>query len=98
MSVPLELRTLYRDGRLLPFVGAGVSASVEWGDDPDKRRGPSWGELVDHAATELGFKNPDLLRARGTDLQILEYFKSQFSGHTRLTNWLLLSTAVQISG
>jgi hypothetical protein len=91
MSVPLELRTLYRDGRLLPFVGAGVSASVEWGDDANKRHGPSWGEVVDHAAIELGFKNPDLLRARGTDLQILEYFKSQFSGHTRLTNWLLLS-------
>ncbi len=91
MSVPLELRTLYRDGRLLPFVGAGVSASVEWGGDGEKERGPSWSELVDRAALELGFQKADLIRARGTDLQILEYFKLKFSGHTRLTNWLLLN-------
>ena len=91
MSVPLELRTLYRDGRLLPFIGAGVSASVEWDDAGTTTRGPSWTELVDHAASELGFQNADLIRARGTDLQILEYFKLKFSGHTRLTNWLLLN-------
>ena len=90
MSAPLELRTLYRDGRLLPFVGAGVSASVEWGGE-QKERGPSWAELVDRAALELGFQKADLIRARGTDLQILEYFKLKFSGHTRLTNWLLLN-------
>lgn len=91
MSAPLELRTLYRDGRLLPFVGAGVSASVEWNETGRTKRGPSWAELVDRAASELGFQNADLIRARGTDLQILEYFKLKFSGHTRLTNWLLLN-------
>lgn len=91
MTAPLELRTLYRDGRLLPFVGAGVSASVEWEEDGKMKRGPSWAELVDHAAFELGFQNAELIRARGTDLQILEYFKLKFSGHTRLTNWLLLN-------
>jgi hypothetical protein len=91
MSSPLELRTLYRDGRLLPFIGAGVSASVEWEEAGEKKRGPSWSEMVDRAATELGFQSADLIRARGTDLQILEYFKLKFSGHTRLTNWLLLN-------
>jgi hypothetical protein len=91
MSSPLELRTLYRDGRLLPFVGAGVSASVEWDEAGTKKSGPSWTELVNRAASDLGFENPDLLRARGTDLQILEYFKLKFSGHTRLTNWLLMN-------
>ncbi len=91
MSAPLELRTLYRDGRLLPFVGAGVSASVEWDEAGRTKRGPSWTELVDHASSELGFQNADLIRARGTDLQILEYFKLKSSGHTRLTNWLLLN-------
>jgi hypothetical protein len=91
MSAPLELRTLYRDGRLLPFVGAGVSASVEWDEAGTIRRGPSWTELVNRAAIELGFQNADLIRARGTDLQILEYFKLKFNGHTRLTNWLLLN-------
>src|SRR5690349_2902900 len=89
MSIPLELRSLYRDGRLLPFVGAGVSASVEWLDGIQPCRGPSWEQLVHRAARELGFEDPQLIRARGTDLQILEYFKVKFSGHTRLTNWLL---------
>lgn len=91
MSSLLELRSLYRDGRLLPFIGAGVSASVEWEEGRNIKRGPSWSELVNRAAAELGFQNADLIRARGTDLQILEYFKLKFSGHTRLTNWLLLN-------
>jgi hypothetical protein len=91
MSAPIELRSLYRDGRLLPFIGAGVSASVEWPEEGSTARGPSWEEIVNRAATELGFLNPQLIRARGTDLQILEYFKLKFNGHTRLTNWLLKS-------
>jgi len=90
MSAPLELRTLYRDGRLLPFIGAGVSASVAWDENGKVTRGPAWSELVDQAAKELGFDQADLIRARGTDLQILEYFKLHFNGHTRLTNWLLV--------
>lgn len=89
MSAPLELRSLYRDGRLLPFIGAGVSASVEWPTTGATGRGPSWEEVVNRAALELGFQDPQLIRARGTDLQILEYFKLKFSGHTRLTNWLV---------
>jgi hypothetical protein len=91
MSAPLELRTLYKDGRLLPFIGAGVSASVEWLTGSGTSNGPSWEEIVNRAATELGFQVPQLIRARGTDLQILEYFKLKFSGHTRLTNWLLMN-------
>jgi hypothetical protein len=91
MSALLELKTLYRDGRILPFIGAGISASVEWIDGAVTKRGPSWGALVDRAAKELGFDSGDLLRVRGTDLQILEYYKLKFSGHTRLTNWLLLN-------
>lgn len=91
MSAALELRSLYRDGRLLPFVGAGVSASVEWCENGQIKRGPSWTELVERTASELGFQSADLIKARGTDLQILEYFKLEFSGHTRLTNWLLMN-------
>jgi len=66
-----------------------VSASVEWRDGERVLRGPSWEEIVNQAAVELGFEVPQLIRARGTDLQILEYFKLKFNGHTRLTNWLL---------
>ena len=84
-----ELRSLYRDGRLLPFVGAGVSGSVKWSNGKKECHGPSWDELVERASHELGFENVQLVRARVTDLQILEYFKLQFSGYARLTNWLV---------
>ncbi len=84
-----DLRRLYRDGRLLLFVGAGVSASVEWNDGRRSYRGPTWDEVVRYAAHELGFTKASLLRARGTDLQILEYFKLNFNGYAKLTNWLV---------
>lgn len=81
---PAELRRLYRDSRVIPFVGAGASMAVEWHD----QRGPSWRQVVDEAARQLGADNPDLLRVRGTDLQILEYFRIQKGSFAPLTNWL----------
>jgi hypothetical protein len=90
MSFPRELKTVYNEGRLLPFIGAGISMSVSWMDGSDIRRGPSWGELVDRAASILGFNDPDLLRVRGSDLQILEYFRLiNRNNPTPLTNWLI---------
>jgi hypothetical protein len=45
---------------------------------------------VDKAAYLIGFSDPDLLRVRGTDLQILEYFKLINHNNTsELTNWLV---------
>jgi len=83
-----DLKGLYEARRLIPFVGAGVSASVEW--DAGKKRGPSWKEMVDEACRILGFEDPDLLRMRGTDLQILEYFKhSHHEQVAKLTNWMV---------
>ena len=90
MNIPRELPQLYASGRILPFVGAGVSRSVHWTFDGKNYQGPSWRELVDQAATDLGFENPDLIRARGTDLQVLEYFKLVREGIAPLANWLLL--------
>ncbi len=88
----LALRDYYRQGRLVPFVGAGVSMSVRWeeaGSPGVVRSGPSWSALVDRAAQELGFSDAALLRARGTDLQILEYFHIKHHGEVaRITNWL----------
>lgn len=91
MNFPDELKTIYRSGRLLPFIGAGVSMSVTWNDiNGTAKRGPSWSELVNKAANMLGFNDPDLLRVRGTDLQILEYFKLlKKDNATELTNWLV---------
>ena len=88
-----KLRKIYKQGRLLPFIGAGVSMSLEWKkeeDDTETRKGPSWSELVDKASKLLGFEDPDLIRFRGSDLQILEYFKLLNDGKcTELTNWLV---------
>jgi hypothetical protein len=84
-----RLRASYLDGRLLPFIGAGISRSIEWKISGTEVHGPSWNELVDQATRELGFENPELARVRGTDLQILEYFKRKNGGQTaKLTNWL----------
>lgn len=81
-----ELRVLYRGGRLIPFVGAGISRSVSWGE---RKRGPSWEEVVDEAARQLEFTSASLLRVRGTDLQILEYFRERHGGLSPLINWLV---------
>jgi len=91
MTISTQLRELYNEGRLLPFLGAGVSASVTWKENGIEKQGPSWRKLVDQAAFQLGFSEADLLRVRGTDLQILEYYKIKFGGHTKLINWLLIN-------
>src|SRR5437879_5040927 len=87
---PQDLLDVYASGRLIPFVGAGVSMSVSWQEHPGgkTKRGPSWTELVDEAARKLGFSDPSLLRVRGTDLQILEYFELKQFGFYPLTNWM----------
>ena len=84
---PPELKRLYRRGAVLPFVGAGASMSVKWGE-ADEHRGPSWSEMVNKAAEILGYEDPELLRFRGSDLQILEYFKVKKKNFAPLTNWL----------
>lgn len=88
-NYPPDLRSHYKAGRLIPFLGAGVSASVSWEVDGVFQRPPSWKELVDHAAIKLGFSDPDLLRVRGNDLQILEYFVSLKDSRDPLVNWLV---------
>ena len=57
---PEELRDVYSSGRLIPFIGAGVSMSVKWREHAgaEEKRGPSWSELVDEAARKLGFSEP----------------------------------------
>ena len=72
MDVPNSLRQRYSEGRLVPFLGAGISMSVTW--QGGAKSGISWRELVDQAALMEGFTEPDLLRVRGNDLQILEYY------------------------
>lgn len=88
MTIPLELRQMYRQNRLIPFIGAGVSMGVSWDESGVRKKGPSWGEMVELAVSQLGVTDPRLLRTRGSDLQILEYYKLVNHGVGRLTNWL----------
>ena len=92
VQCPITLKRRYAEGRVIPFVGAGASMSIEWTESGVRKRGPSWSELVDQAAKELGFSDPELLRVRGNDLQILEYFKIKHHGRTEpLVSWLTTS-------
>lgn len=87
-ACPSDLRRLYRDDRVIPFIGAGASMAVTWHRNGIQTHGPSWRELVDHACKIIGVSEPQLLRFRGTDLQILEYFRALHGGFAPLTNWL----------
>ena len=87
--VPAQLKKLYQENRLIPFIGAGVSMAVRWSRDGKEQSGLSWKELVDEASRQLGFQNPELARARGTDLQILEYFRIKNKQFAKLTNWFV---------
>src|SRR5258708_39486555 len=90
ITIPPDLKSRYDEGRLLPFLGAGISMSVSWTapDGATPRRGISWRELVDQVARMLGYEDPDLLRVRGDDLQILEYFRIKHSNQmAEIQNW-----------
>lgn len=89
--LPRDLVARYKEGRLIPFVGAGISMSVNWkAPDGTTRRGPSWSELVNQAARMMGFDDPELLRVRGSDLQILEYYRiKKHQQLADLRNWFL---------
>lgn len=83
------LRARYQEGRLVPFVGAGASMAVSWEQDGAERTGISWAALVNQAARLLGYDDASMLRVRGTDLQILEYYAAKNGGQTaELRNWI----------
>lgn len=50
-----QLLADYKKGNVILFVGAGVSMNLGL---------PSWSQLVDHIATELGY-DPDIYRTFG---------------------------------
>jgi hypothetical protein len=63
--------------------------SVSWAGG--LKRGPSWEAMVDQAARLLGCNDGNLLRLRGNDLQILEFFKITNHELAPLTNWLAIA-------
>ncbi len=68
----------YRSKRLILFVGAGVSMGLGL---------PSWRQLVDHMAKELGF-DPDIYRTFGNDLTLAEFYRISKGQIGPLRSWM----------
>ncbi|HEX8137577.1 MAG TPA: SIR2 family protein [Pyrinomonadaceae bacterium] len=58
------MRNLRRDGKLIPFIGAGLSIPLGL---------PSWSSLIGVIAEELGY-DPEVFQLSGNNLQLAEYF------------------------
>ncbi len=63
--------------------------AVRWKVDGLDVTGPSWRDMVAEACRILGYEDAELLRMRGSDLQILEYFAIRKGNFAPLTNWLV---------
>lgn len=64
VNVSTILRDRRRDGRLIPFVGAGLSKPLGL---------PDWSTLIDFIAAQLNYA-PDVFKLNGNDLQLTEYY------------------------
>lgn len=73
-----QLFQAYRSKRLILFVGAGVSMGLGL---------PSWKQLVDHMAKELGF-DPDIYRTFGNDLTLAEFYRISKGQIGPLRSWM----------
>ncbi len=58
------LRELRDEGRLIPFIGAGLSVPLGL---------PSWSDLIDIIANQLGY-DPEVFKLNGNNLQLAEYY------------------------
>ena len=61
------LRDVRTEGRLVPFLGAGLSRPLGL---------PSWDLLVDNIAVQLGY-DPEIYRLNGSKLQLAEFFVAE---------------------
>jgi hypothetical protein len=73
-----ELVDAHRAGKLMLFVGAGVSANLGL---------PSWDALITHIAEELGY-DPKIFSTYGTHLALAEYYKKKKGGLGPLRSWM----------
>ncbi|MFC4726650.1 SIR2 family protein [Coralloluteibacterium thermophilus] len=73
-----QLVQAYRSRSLMLFVGAGVSMSLGL---------PSWHELVDHMAEELGF-DPEEFRGYGSELTLAEFYRIAKGQIGPLRSWM----------
>lgn len=73
-----ELLDAHRAGKLMLFVGAGVSANLDL---------PDWSALIAHIAEELGY-DPDIFSTYGTYLALAEFYKKKKGGLGPLRSWM----------
>jgi hypothetical protein len=63
-NVSTILKGLRQDGRLIPFVGSGLSKPLGL---------PDWSTLIDFIAEQLDY-DPEVFKLNGNELQLAEYF------------------------
>ncbi|WP_299155011.1 SIR2 family protein [uncultured Tateyamaria sp.] len=74
-----DLKNAISEQRVILFAGAGVSATLG---------APTWGELIDHIGTELGYE-PEVFRALSTNyLTLAEYYKLERGTIGPLRSWM----------
>jgi len=73
-----DLSNAYRDGKLMLFAGAGVSANLGL---------PTWSDLVDRIASELGY-DPTIFATYGDPLALAEYYIKKTGSIGPLRSWM----------
>ncbi|OEZ49267.1 hypothetical protein JAB1_24570 [Janthinobacterium sp. MP5059B] len=73
-----ELFDAHRTGKLMLFVGAGVSANLGL---------PNWGALISHVAEELGYDSR-IFSTYGSPLALAEFYKKKKGGLGSLRSWM----------
>jgi hypothetical protein len=78
MGVHDDLAKAIADRRLILFAGAGVSACLDL---------PTWNELIDHLAGELGFA-PEIFRMSADNMVLSEYYLLEKGPIGPLRGWM----------
>ena len=73
-----ELLDAHRTGKLMLFVGAGVSANLGL---------PNWDALIARIAKELGY-DPKIFSTYGGHLALAEFYKKKMGGLGSLRSWM----------
>lgn len=73
-----ELFDAHRTGKLMLFVGAGVSANLGL---------PNWEALIEHVAEDLGYDHK-IFSTYGTHLALAEFYKKKKGGLRPLLSWM----------
>ncbi len=73
-----ELLNAYSQGKILLFIGAGVSSNLGL---------PTWSKLIDHIAESLDY-DPEVFKSYGDFLALAEYYCIQKGGIGYLRSWM----------